>query len=92
MLHAIECEMDVDVFIIYTDSDTWYGKMHPSEALVEYRTKMNKPDAKLLVLAMQSSHLTIADGNDPFMMDICGFDCNVPDLIYQFAKGDLLDG
>lgn len=89
MQHALKHRMDVDVFIIYTDSDTWAGRIHPSEALVQYRKEMNKPEAKLLVLAMQSTGFTIADPNDKYMMDICGFDSDVPNIIYEFAKGNI---
>lgn len=89
MVHAMEQNMDIDVFVIYTDSDTWAGRIHPSEALIQYRQKMNKPEAKLLVLAMQSTGFSIADPEDPFMMDICGFDADVPDIIYQFATGSI---
>lgn len=89
MQHALQHNLDIDVFIIYTDSDTWSGRIHPSEALVDYRKKMNKPEAKLLVLAMQSTGFTIADPKDPFMMDICGFDADVPDIIYEFSKGTI---
>ena len=37
MIHAKEKNLNVDVFIVYTDSETWYGHIHPSEALREYR-------------------------------------------------------
>ena len=37
MLHAIEMKYSVDVFIVYTDNETWFGSVHPSEALKRYR-------------------------------------------------------
>ena len=37
MIYAKEKKLDVDVFIVYTDSETWFGKIHPSEALKQYR-------------------------------------------------------
>ena len=89
MMHALENNLDVDVFIVYTDSDTWAGHIHPSEALVQYRKKMNKPHAKLLVIAMQSNRFSIADPDDKYMMDICGFDSSVPEIICEFAQGRL---
>lgn len=37
MIYAKQQKLDVDVFIVYTDSETWFGKIHPSEALKDYR-------------------------------------------------------
>ena len=37
MLHAMEMKMNVDCFIILTDSETWAGNIHPVEALRQYR-------------------------------------------------------
>jgi len=81
--------MVLDVFIVYTDSETWVGKVHPSQALINYRQKMNKPDAKLVVMAMQTNEFSIADPKDPNMLDVCGFDANVPDILCDFANGRL---
>eukprot|EP00111_Clytia_hemisphaerica_P024087 TCONS_00071016-protein len=89
MVHATQNRLDVDVFIVYTDSETWVGKVHPSEALKNYRLKMNKPDAKLIVMAMQVNDFTIADPLDRGMFDVCGFDSNVPDMICEIARGNM---
>ena len=89
MLHATEQRMDVDVFIVYTDSDTRHGKVHPSEALRHYRTVMNKPEAKMIVMAMQANDVSIAAPEDKNMMDIEGFDADVPEIIYQFVTGKM---
>lgn len=37
MIYAKQQSLDVDVFIVYTDSETWFGKIHPCEALKDYR-------------------------------------------------------
>ena len=37
MQYAKDRKLDVDVFIVYTDSETWFGKVHPSVALKQYR-------------------------------------------------------
>ena len=89
MMHALKNKLDVDVFIVYTDSETWVGKIHPSEALKKYRREMNKPDAKLIVMAMKVNDFSIADSTDKGMLDVCGFDSNVPDIVCEFAKGNL---
>jgi 60 kDa SS-A/Ro ribonucleoprotein len=40
--------MQVDCFVVLTDSETWAGGIHPTEALRQYRDKMGIP-ARLLV-------------------------------------------
>lgn len=42
MIHAKQKRLEVDVFIVYTDSETWYGKVHPTQALKQYRKVRNK--------------------------------------------------
>src|SRR5262249_48684788 len=37
MLHALESGLAVDAFVVYTDSETWAGIVHPVQALREYR-------------------------------------------------------
>lgn len=74
-----------DTFIVYTDNETWSGRVHPFEALKSYRRKVN-PEAKLVVCATASSGFSIADPNDAGMLDIVGFDSSAPELIANFAK------
>ena len=52
-------KMNVDCFIILTDSETWVGHTHPVEALRQYRRKSGIP-AKLVVVGMVSNEFTIA--------------------------------
>ena len=88
MLDAMEMKMNVDCFIILTDSETWAGNTHPVEALRQYRRQSGIP-AKLIVVGMVSNEFTIADPDDAGMMDIVGFDSAVPELIADFvADGD----
>ncbi|MBV9600395.1 MAG: TROVE domain-containing protein, partial [Chloroflexi bacterium] len=54
MLWAIEHKAKVDVFVVYTDSETWFGKIHPMQALAQYREKM-AIRAKLIVVGMTSN-------------------------------------
>ena len=89
MLYAMKNRIPIDVFIIYTDNDTWIGDVHPFEALQDYRREMNLPDAKLIVCAMTSSGFTIADPSDPGMLDIVGFDSSAPQIITNFALSSL---
>jgi 60 kDa SS-A/Ro ribonucleoprotein len=75
----------VDVFVVYTDSETWAGSIHPVQALRRYRERMGIA-AKLVVVAMASNGFSIADPEDPGMLDVVGFDAAAPQLIADFAR------
>ncbi len=85
MLYAIENKLDVDAFVIYTDNETWYGDIHPSQALRNYRQKFGK-DSKLIVTAMAGTEFTIADPNDRGMLDVVGFDSSAPAIMSDFIR------
>lgn len=85
MLDAAFNKLDVDTFIVYTDSETWAGKIHPIRALEMYRQKTGIP-AKLVVCGMVSNNFTIADPNDAGMLDVVGFDTATPQIIAEFSK------
>ncbi|XP_053381663.1 RNA-binding protein RO60-like [Mercenaria mercenaria] len=76
---------DVDVFVVYTDNETSLGKVHPCDALCKYRLYSERPNAKLIVCGMCCTQFTIADKDDPNMLDIVGFDPAAPRLIAEFA-------
>ena len=85
MMYATHHKLEVDTFIVYTDSETWAGKMHPVQALKEYRQRMGI-GAKLVVVGMVSSEFTIADPNDAGMLDVVGFDSAAPSIISDFSR------
>jgi 60 kDa SS-A/Ro ribonucleoprotein len=85
MVHALQQKADVDVFVVYTDNETYFGNIHPVQALAKYRKDMNKPHAKLVVVGMLGSPFTIADPKDPYMLDVVGFDTEAPQVISSFA-------
>lgn len=84
MIWALDHKIEVDIFVVYTDSETWCGNIHPAQALQEYRRKMGIP-AKLVVVGMVSNGFSIADPNDAGMLDVVGFDTATPNLISDFA-------
>jgi 60 kDa SS-A/Ro ribonucleoprotein len=88
MLYAQAQEREVDTFVIYTDSETWAGQVHPVQALADYRRVSGIP-ARLVVVGMVSNGFSIADPNDPGMLDVVGFDTATPQLISDFARGTL---
>lgn len=85
MIYAKEKGIEVDAFYVYTDSETWYGNIHPFQALQDYRNATGI-NAKLVVVGMQSNGFTIADPSDPGMLDVVGFDTTVPNIMTQFVK------
>jgi 60 kDa SS-A/Ro ribonucleoprotein len=87
MLWAAENKVPVDVFCVYTDSETWAGDIHPSQALRAYREKTGI-GAKLVVIGMTSNGFSIADPNDAGMLDVVGFDAATPSVISDFATQD----
>jgi 60 kDa SS-A/Ro ribonucleoprotein len=88
MVTALKEGWEVDHFSIYTDNETWFGQIHPHQALQQYR-KATGIDAKLSVIGLTATDFTIADPADPGSMDVAGFDSNVPQLLADFARGDL---
>jgi len=88
MLYAQAHKREIDTFVIYTDSETWAGDIHPTQALRDYRDASGI-DARLVVVGMVSNGFSIADPNDPGMLDVVGFDTATPQLISDFARGAL---
>jgi 60 kDa SS-A/Ro ribonucleoprotein len=86
MLYALERGIAADAFIVYTDSETWAGAIHPSVALKQYRERTGIP-AKLVVVGMVANGFSIADPNDGGMLDVVGFDTATPAVIADFIRG-----
>jgi 60 kDa SS-A/Ro ribonucleoprotein len=83
MVEALKNRWAVDAFVIYTDSETWAGSIHPVQALRDYRERMGIA-AKLVVVAMASNGFSIADPYDAGMLDVVGFDAATPQLLGDF--------
>jgi 60 kDa SS-A/Ro ribonucleoprotein len=86
MIWALENRVEVDTFVVYTDNETWAGKVHPFQALAEYRHRMGRA-AKLIVVGMTATSFTIADPADAGMLDVVGFDSAAPQVMADFARG-----
>lgn len=82
---AIQNSVNVDAFIIYTDSETWQGERHPVQALRQYRD-ISGINAKMIVVAMVANQYSIADPNDAGQLDVVGFDTSVPQVIQEFVR------
>lgn len=88
MVWALKNRLEFDAIHIYTDNETWYGDIHPHQALAEYRQRMGL-DTRLVVVAMTGARNTIADPADPRQLDVSGFDSAVPQLLSDFTAGRL---
>lgn len=86
MLYATEKGLDFDAFVVYTDNETWHGRVHPTEALRQYRIKSGI-NAKLVVVGMTAVPFSIADPNDPGTLDVVGLSSDAPTVISSFIKG-----
>jgi 60 kDa SS-A/Ro ribonucleoprotein len=88
MVLALKKGMAVDVFRISTDNETWFGGIHPHQALENYR-QATGIDARLQVVAITPTEFSIADPLDRRQLDVSGFDSAVPTLLASHARGDL---
>jgi 60 kDa SS-A/Ro ribonucleoprotein len=88
MLWALHKKLPIDAIQIYTDSETWYGNTHPSQALRQYRQQMGIP-TKLIVHGMTSTGFSIAPPGDDSCLDVCGFDLAVPQVVSEFITGTI---
>ena len=81
---SIKNNIKCDIFSIFTDNETYQGKIHPYQALKLHRNKFSIP-TKLITVAMTSTGFSIADPSDPLMMDLIGFDSSSPSIISEFS-------
>ncbi|MDR1392838.1 MAG: hypothetical protein LBJ62_02550 [Bifidobacteriaceae bacterium] len=88
MTWADRRKVPVDTFVVYTDNETWAGRVHPFQALKSYREKTGI-GAKLVVVGMTATDFSIADPSDAGMLDVAGFDAAVPTVISDFARADM---
>ncbi len=88
MLDALKHNLAVDAFVVYTDNETWAGKIHPVQALRDYREKTGIP-ARLVVVGMTSNGFTIADPEDAGMLDVVGFSTSTPSAVADFIADRL---
>jgi 60 kDa SS-A/Ro ribonucleoprotein len=75
-----------DAIHVWTDSETWAGRIHPFQALKAYRETTGL-DTRLVVAGTTATDFSIADPRDPGMLDVVGFDSAAPQLIADFSAG-----
>lgn len=87
ILWATQRKWATDAFVIYTDTQTWYGHPHPIQALWDYRKAMGGLKTKLVSAAMVAyGRGDIASAQDDAgTLGVVGFDPNVPSLVTDFV-------
>lgn len=85
MEYAQANKLEVDAFQVYTDNETYAGRVHPFQALKSYRAASGR-NAKEIVIGMTSTEFTIADPSDPGMLDVVGFDTAAPAIMADFIR------
>lgn len=85
MLYAIQNKLSYDCFVVFTDSETWAGEIHPVQALRQYRERRSIP-AKLVVVGLTATQFSIADPDEVGMLDVVGGDAALPQLLAGFAR------
>ncbi len=87
VIDAISNKENVDLFVIFTDNETNAGHSgHASEYLKKYRKMFNR-NSKMVVAGMTATDCSIADADDPGMLDVAGFDASMPQIVESFVKG-----
>jgi 60 kDa SS-A/Ro ribonucleoprotein len=84
---ARQQNLQVDAFVTLTDSESWAGKIHPSQALQLYRDQSGIA-AKAVVQGMTATDFTVLDPADPLALNVVGFDTATPNLIADFVRGE----
>ena len=87
MTWALKNRVQADVFVVYTDNETWAGTIQPQAALQAYRDRTGIP-ARLIVVGLTSTGFSIADPHDAGMLDLVGFDSSAPGVMGAFARGE----
>lgn len=86
--YAIDNKINTDVFIFWTDSESWVGN-HPAQKLKEYRKKINSEvKAIYITLLPYGDFITLVDPDDNNSYDIGGFSSDTPKIINMITKGE----
>jgi 60 kDa SS-A/Ro ribonucleoprotein len=84
----IQNRLKADVICFWTDCESWAGRRHPSQALADYRAKVNA-NAKAVYVTLVPNQISLADPSDPNSWDLAGFDPATPRLLQMLATGEV---
>ncbi|MFI6813720.1 TROVE domain-containing protein [Nonomuraea sp. NPDC050328] len=77
--------MEVDGIVVFTDSETWAGHRHASQALTAYRQTL-AGHARVVVASLAANGLTIADPEDDGVLNLAGLDASLPMVVGGFLQ------
>jgi 60 kDa SS-A/Ro ribonucleoprotein len=83
--YALDQRLNVDGFVVFTDSETWAGKRHASQALDAYRRSVNS-HAGVVVVSMTATGMSIGDAADEGTLNVAGLDASLPKVIGGFIR------
>jgi 60 kDa SS-A/Ro ribonucleoprotein len=86
--YLVKEKIHTDVAVFWTDSESWAGGRHTSQALQEYRKRVN-PNVKAIYVTLTPYQITLVDPSDPLSYDLGGFDSSMPKLIQMIASGEM---
>lgn len=88
IIYAKKLKVKVDVFVMFTDRETWCGKTSPVEALKQYRAAVKIP-AKLVVVFLNPDNSTrakrMSGAPDRGILEIYGISTSMLQAIGNFA-------
>jgi 60 kDa SS-A/Ro ribonucleoprotein len=84
ILELIRRNIKVDAVIILTDSETWAGRTHVTEAARLYNRNYGR--TKFVNVAAVANHYTTLDPQDVNALEVVGFDGTVPQVINEFIR------
>ena len=85
MQYALDKKIkDIDVFVVFTDNETWEKHRHAQDLFNEYRNTYNA-NAKLIVCSMVANVYTVGDPKDPATLQTIGLDASLPKVISSFV-------
>lgn len=76
---------DIEAFVVFTVNENVKEVNEPVEGLQRYRNDFGKANTKMIICTMNVTRYTATDRADPYMLDICGCDANLPLLIQEFV-------
>ena len=79
---------DVDAVVTLTDDETWAGKIHPAQALANYRRSVGH-GVKNVIMSMVPTAHSIGDHGDSDTLQLVGLDSSAPAIITGFLRGEL---
>lgn len=83
--YCMNSKIEADLFVLFTDNETWAGSVHPCDALDKYRKKINE-NAKAVSVAMTATKGSIADPKSAAWLSVVGLDASFPQLVQEWAR------